>query len=313
MRLNQKGLLDLIVVGIVVLALGLATYLIVSNRGSTELPAADSAHSDDDHEHTELSDLHGIAVDIEDQDRLYLANHDGLYVLEAGELTELGDIDADIMGLAKHPIDPNILYASGHPRTGGNLGLLKSTDGGRSWQQISEGLDGPVDFHLIAVDRVNPDIIYGMHAKRLQKSTDGGKSWSYIDELGLDIYQITTGRTENSVYLSTPKGIKISRDGGNSWQDLSSDFNNEYVTTLAVGPASANSLLSFSNRLGLAKSDDDGKNWASLDKNFKNDTVVFIEFAEDNPNVVYLSTESLKIYKSIDGGIDWNLILEADH
>jgi hypothetical protein len=43
------------------------------------------------------------------------------------------------MGFTPHPTNPSILYASGHPAGGGNLGFIASEDGGRSWSQAKDG------------------------------------------------------------------------------------------------------------------------------------------------------------------------------
>ncbi|EMU5678966.1 glycosyl hydrolase, partial [Pseudomonas aeruginosa] len=44
------------------------------------------------------------------------------------------------------------IYSSGHPARGSGLvnpfGVIKSSDGGRTWQQL--GLQGESDFHLLA-------------------------------------------------------------------------------------------------------------------------------------------------------------------
>jgi photosystem II stability/assembly factor-like uncharacterized protein len=51
----------------------------------------------------------------------------------------------DFMGFSPDPANPLSCYASGHPASGGNSGFLHSADA--SWTQLSEGADGPVDFH----------------------------------------------------------------------------------------------------------------------------------------------------------------------
>ena len=120
-----------------------------------------------------LSDIHGLEVDINDSDRLYLPNHQGLYVQGAdGTISKIGEISDDFMGFSVSPTDNNVFFASGHPRTGGNFGLIKSVDGGVNWQDLSDGLNGPVDFHTMAVDSKNDDYIYGYYAGALQRSLD---------------------------------------------------------------------------------------------------------------------------------------------
>ena len=56
------------------------------------------------------------------------------------------DANHDFMGFVVHPTAPNQIYGSGHPVGGGNLGFIASTDGGKTWRQLSPGVKGPVDF-----------------------------------------------------------------------------------------------------------------------------------------------------------------------
>ena len=77
--------------------------------------------------------IHGIAVASGSPSRVYVATHHGFFVVEpdgmASRLSETGD---DFMGFTPHPTDLAMLYASGHPAAGGNLGFIASVDGGRT-------------------------------------------------------------------------------------------------------------------------------------------------------------------------------------
>ncbi len=79
------------------------------------------------------------------------------------------------MGFTPHPADESVLYASGHPAGGGNLGFIVSRDGGRGWSSLSPGVGGPVDFHQMDVSKADPSVIYGAHGG-LQASRDGGRT-----------------------------------------------------------------------------------------------------------------------------------------
>jgi len=78
-----------------------------------------------------------------------------------------------------HPDDPAIFYASGHPASGGNLGFIVSTDGGKSWEKLADGVGGPVDFHQMDVSKADPNIVFG-NSRDLQHSKDGGLTWSMV-------------------------------------------------------------------------------------------------------------------------------------
>ena len=134
------------------------------------------------YELAQVTHFHGLAVDAADSSRLYLATHDGPFIVEPedGTAYPLSEIRHDLMGFTPDPRDPSILYASGHPAGGGNLGLIASGDRGRSWRQLAGGVGGPADFHQLAVSATDPRTIYGAYRGQLQVSPDGGRTWEVV-------------------------------------------------------------------------------------------------------------------------------------
>jgi photosystem II stability/assembly factor-like uncharacterized protein len=64
------------------------------------------------------------------------------------------------------PGNADVAYAAGGP-------VLKSTDGGRTWQVIHEGRGG-----LVTLDPVHPQRVYNLGLKIFDESTDGGATWA---------------------------------------------------------------------------------------------------------------------------------------
>ena len=118
--------------------------------------------------------IHGLAFDRADSERLWLATHHGFYAMERnGKARRVSEETHDFMGFAPHPEEAETFLASGHTATGGNLGVVKSRDGGRSWSRHAAGVDGPVDFHQLTISAASPGVLYGAHAGQLQVSEDG--------------------------------------------------------------------------------------------------------------------------------------------
>jgi photosystem II stability/assembly factor-like uncharacterized protein len=65
------------------------------------------------------------------------------------------------------PSNPDVAYAAGGP-------VLKSTDGGRTWQVIREGR---VAGGNVAVDPLHPQRVYNLGLKIFDESTDAGSTW----------------------------------------------------------------------------------------------------------------------------------------
>ena len=124
--------------------------------------------------------------------------------------------------------------------TGG--GLWKTTDGGTTWNPVTDGQVTSSSVGAVAVAETNPDIVYiGMGETQLRgsitqgdgvyKSSDGGKTWRH---LGLaDTQAIARIRVHPTnpdvVYVAAlghpygdneERGVFRSTDGGNTWEKV---------------------------------------------------------------------------------------------
>jgi hypothetical protein len=150
--------------------------------------------------------VHGLGVDPADG-RLYIATHHGLFRDSATGLEKVGTstaADRDLMGFLV--AGPGVFLASGHPSpteaSPNPLGLVRSADGGLSWQSVALG--GEVDFH--ALDQ-GPAGIYGVDAEGgLWVSEDDGVRWeSWPTPPALDV-AADPGRPERLV-LAVAGGV----------------------------------------------------------------------------------------------------------
>jgi len=125
--------------------------------------------------------IHGLSVDRQDPGRLLLATHHGLHALDidSGLTVQVSDHRDDLMGFVDHPSEPAAFLASGHPARGGNLGVIASSDGGETWVKLSDGVNGPVDFHQMDISKADPAAVWGNFGG-LQRSRDGGTSWERV-------------------------------------------------------------------------------------------------------------------------------------
>ena len=124
--------------------------------------------------------IHGLGIDPTDRTILYIATHGDFYHSHDGSPPFKVDIvRADYMAFNAPPNAGVPLYASGHPATGGNTCLIKSTDGGQSLEGVAKVLEPSVDFHSMTVSNSDPDTIIGFDSggRGLFKTTDAGKTW----------------------------------------------------------------------------------------------------------------------------------------
>jgi photosystem II stability/assembly factor-like uncharacterized protein len=160
----------------------------------------------------ELGHVHGLGVDPASGD-LYAGSHYGLIRLPGqGEPSRVGEVQ-DFMGFTV--AGPNRFLASGHPGEDqegpSNVGLIESTDGGRSWQTLS--LAGQADFHALAARH---GLVYGSNAGQLMVSADG-RTWD--TRASLPMADLTVSPEDPQTLLATTQeGLARSTDGGRSFQ-----------------------------------------------------------------------------------------------
>lgn len=213
--------------------------------GPTAAPAAEAGVLPSAH-------VHGLAIDPGDG-ALLLATHEGLVEVGAdGALAPTGPA-IDLMGFTVVGADHYL--ASGHPGPDVDLpdpvGLIESTDGGRSWAPRSR--QGESDFH--ALTALGPEgalgwdgalrrsadgrtwelleipaephtlaaapqgaVVLATTAQGLLRSTDAGDTWAPVD--GAPLLQVVSWTPDGSVAVGVePGGTSwVSADGGGSWQ-----------------------------------------------------------------------------------------------
>ncbi len=149
--------------------------------------------------------------------------------------------------LLRDPKNPNILYAAFYERLrqpwtfssgGPNGGIYKSTNGGKSWQKLTNGLPtGPTGRIGLALSERNPKILMAlMEAERtdtlaipgsgVYRSEDGGKSWKYVNTYNNRPFYYSQIRinpvNDQRVYLLTTR-FMVSEDGGKTFRNGSED------------------------------------------------------------------------------------------
>lgn len=162
--------------------------------------------------HVGMAHVHGLGIDGGD---LVAGTHYGAFVVgEGGEVTPLGP-QQDLMGFTV--VGPDHYLASGHPGAGqdapGDLGLIESTDGGATWQELSLG--GEADFHSLEARHGR---VYG-HSRGSLLVSDDGVAWE--DRADLAVADLAVDPEEpGSVLATTEQGLVASADDARSFEPV---------------------------------------------------------------------------------------------
>lgn len=169
--------------------------------------------------------VHGLGINPADGS-LFIATHTGLFRVDKNSrrAERVEDRFQDTMGFSI--VGPNRFLGSGHPDAREQelpplLGLIESTDAGRSWQPIS--LLGEADFHVL---RSAGERVYGYDASndRLLASADAGRTWKELDKPAR-IVDLAPDPGDQKRLVATAiggldQGTYASQDGGQDWKRL---------------------------------------------------------------------------------------------
>ncbi len=199
-----------------------------------------------------VSHIHDVKVF---GDRVLLNTHEGLYQYQAANsMKKIGSEDFDVMGLA---IFGRTLFASGHPGVTSDLpnpiGLLSSTDGGKSWKKVS--LQGKVDFHMLEVGKYD---IYGADSTsgQLMHSSDRGKKWRKLGENQYSDIAVLNAKSGSAYGLRSGLLVRTS---------------DAFTTTVAIKTSLKWSSVEIlgtnlyaSSGKSIYRSSDNGKSWKKM-------------------------------------------------
>lgn len=242
-----------------------------------------------------LSHVHGLGVD---GDTLYVATHNGLFV--RGEWSRRSEDTADHMGFTLASED--LLFRSGHPKGGGNLGVQRSTDGGRTWETVSNVLSSPVDFHAMAGGG-DPLVLYGWSGG-LHRAIDDPTAWESVTEQGLPegVGALAVSASTGDVYASTDQGLHRSSDRGETWERVSE----RVVFALAVPDDGGLLYASDPQRPGVLRSTDGGGSWGDVGEGLEaEETIVALAASSDGRTVVAADAND-SLWRTEDGGASWS-------
>jgi len=226
------------------------------------------------------------------------------------------------------PTNTNIIYAGTgifdrFNAYGKFEGVIKSTDGGKTWRNINNGLSN-LTINALAMHPENPQILLvgtgrinfaheveGDMQGNIARTTDGGETWTVVLS-GREINCINSidfcPSNPNTVYAAGNRNdFYVSTDGGKTWKRKFYGVENQapgLPLGIAIHPYNPQTIYLNNYGGGVFKSTDGGDSWVMSSRGYTGARIYGVVMRPDNANVVY-ATEDMGVFKSTSGGQDW--------
>ena len=205
--------------------------------------------------------------------------------------------------------------AMGRP---GGVGIIKSTDGGGTWQQLNRDLSNLYVGSLFLHPR-NPQILLAGTGNNqyydragAYLSLDGGASWRQTLS-GDDITSVEFAVSDPRIaYAASINAVYMSEDGGKSWKQMSTGDRGwgppgvraGFPIDLQVDPRDPKRIFANNYGGGNFLSTDGGRSWIAASRGYTGAQARDIAVDPDNPSTVFAAVRS-GIFTSRDGGASW--------
>jgi len=263
-----------------------------------------------------------------------VAYGDGVYKSTDGgkSWSNVGLKDSEHIGqIAVNPMNGDVVYVAAQGplwRPGGDRGLYKTTDGGKTWERVLN-VDEYTGVNEVVLDPRNPEVLYASSYQRhrqvwtlidggpgsaVWKSRDGGKSWKKLENglpkedkgrIGLAISPVNPDVVYAIVEAADKgSGFYRSTDGGANWEKMS-----DYV---AGGPQYYNEIVAdpqvegrvYSMDTWMMVTDDAGKNFRRVGEKYKHVDNHALWIEPTNTKHMIAGCDG-GLYQTFDRGATW--------
>jgi photosystem II stability/assembly factor-like uncharacterized protein len=260
---------------------------------------------------------------------------DGVYKsLDGGKKFEnVGLENSEHIGMIRiDPRNADVVYVAAQGplwSAGGDRGLYKTTDGGKTWTLVLE-IDENTGVSEVHFDPRNPDILYAVAYQRrrhvwtlidggpesgIYKSTDAGANWKKINNglpesdrgrIGLAVSPINPDVIYAIVEAAKDgSGFYRSDDGGENWNKKCDYISTspQYYQEIFADPQVFDRIYSMDTRLQV--SEDGGANFTPLGRKWKHVDDHALAFDPDDPDHLIVGCDG-GLYETWDRGENWD-------
>ncbi|HET7372195.1 MAG TPA: hypothetical protein VFJ20_02390, partial [Gemmatimonadaceae bacterium] len=231
------------------------------------------------------------------------------------------------------PRDPNVVYVAALGplwAAGGERGLYKTTDGGKTWTNTKE-ISKYTGFVDLVMDPSNPDVLYAAALERerreygflpagpesgIYKTTDAGATWTQLKQglpagdigrIGLSVCKSRPSTIYASIHAKPPQnGMYRSDDGGATWRQVNNQNGTAwYYSQVRCDPTDPDHVITLNAQ--SRESHDGGRTLTPFAAGGVHSDHHALWINDDNPEQMILGGDG-GLYMSWDAGRTWDHI-----
>ncbi len=263
-------------------------------------------------------------------DKIYAATDKGFYALERNA----GNQNWELLGFENKPCqsfliidEEEMIISLVNRQEASQTGLYKTSNGGQSWTEFTNGFGGAEGAEPVWDITVNPkdsSIYYAVGEYVVARSTDKGLHWEPLFgnwqafTTGMDFVKLSPHDPE-SIWVGGQNAIEqgyvlYSANGGTSWEQWFDLVEAPSVAKEAAFHPSKPGEVYLGFEGGLLKTPDNGNTWETLIDSEENRFFFGIGIRQSNPSVMYAAgwlkrydePQTLIIFTTKDGGQNWH-------
>lgn len=170
-------------------------------------------------------------------------------------------------------IDPTnanrIFVATGdaHSEESYGMGIMRSLDGGQSWTEVGQELNGAFQ-EIITIDPDNTNFIHVAAEDGLYRSTNGGDTFSKVSTIDTRVLDVEFGdhtSTNNRYYYAAGLNGKIwrSTSRGSTWTLVLNNASYGNIRALACSKVYDDTIYAICDSKQVLRSTDSGQTWST--------------------------------------------------
>lgn len=261
--------------------------------------------------------IHSMTQSAFDPKTLIVGTTDGVWVSKNSgddwEKISSPTMPVNIDSLAVDPRNTSTMYAGTWWRA------YKTTDSGKNWRLIKDGMIDDSDVFAVTVNPRDPNHIVASACSGIYESYNAGEKWAKIQGIPSqsrrtrDILQHPS--VPGTIYAGTTEGFWMTTNNGKAWT-LTTRRDLE-INSIAVHPDEPNRVYIGTNNYGVMVSDDGGKNFVQTNDNFTSRFTYSVTPDREQPNRLYATTHNTAtgggfFFMSDDAGKTWQQAKNLD-